>query len=93
MSRDLRIHLRQPRPDDRPVIAPRERSRPRAKRFAPLVTRARLPYEGIVEAAKKKKCDAIFIASHGRRGLARLVLGSVTQKVLTHSEIPVLVFR
>ena len=62
-------------------------------RFESLIVKARVPYQGIVEAAKEKKCDAIFIASHGRRGLARLVLGSVTNKVLTHSDIPVLVFR
>lgn len=54
---------------------------------------AHTPYEGIIETAKKRKCDAIFMASHGRRGLAGLVLGSVTQKVLTHSKVPVLVYR
>jgi nucleotide-binding universal stress UspA family protein len=51
------------------------------------------PYEAIIDAAKKKKCDLIFMASHGRRGLSGLVLGSETQKVLTHSKIPVLVCR
>ena len=51
------------------------------------------PYQGIIATAKKRKCDAIFIASHGRRGLARLLLGSVTQQVLSHSKIPVLVYR
>lgn len=59
----------------------------------PLVTKAAVPYRGIVEAAEKNGCDAIFMASHGHRGLARLLLGSVTQEVLTHSKIPVLVFR
>jgi nucleotide-binding universal stress UspA family protein len=39
------------------------------------------------------KCDAIIMASHGRRGLTDLILGSVTHKVLTHSKLPVLVFR
>jgi nucleotide-binding universal stress UspA family protein len=58
-----------------------------------LVTKSAVPYRGIVDAAEKKGCDAIFIASHGHRGLARLLLGSVTQEVLTHSKIPVLVFR
>lgn len=58
-----------------------------------LVTKAALPYRGIVDAAEKKGCDAIFIASHGHRGLSRLLLGSVTQEVLTHTKIPVLVFR
>ena len=50
-------------------------------------------YRGIVEAARRKKCDVIFMASHGRGELASLVLGSVTLKVLAHSRIPVLVFR
>ena len=51
------------------------------------------PYKGIIDAAGQKKCDAIFMASHGHRGLQGLVLGSVTHKVLAHSKIPVLVFR
>lgn len=51
------------------------------------------PYEAIIAAAKKKKCDLIVMASHGRRGLSALVLGSETQKVLIHSKIPVLVCR
>ncbi|HZP86923.1 MAG TPA: universal stress protein [Burkholderiales bacterium] len=51
------------------------------------------PWEAIIEAAKKKKCDLIFMASHGRTGLAGLVLGSQTTKVLTHSKIPVMVYR
>ncbi|MEQ1934493.1 MAG: universal stress protein [Fimbriimonadaceae bacterium] len=61
--------------------------------FASMVTKANTPYEGIIDAAKKRKCDAIFMASHGRRGLSRLIIGSVTQKVLTHSRIPVVVYR
>ena len=51
------------------------------------------PYEAIVEAARKKGCDLIIMASHGRRGVQGLLLGSETQKVLTHSKIPVLVYR
>ena len=51
------------------------------------------PWEGIIRAAKTRKCDLIVMASHGRRGLAGLVLGSETTKVLTHSKIPVLVCR
>lgn len=51
------------------------------------------PWEGLVQAAKAKKCDLIVMASHGRRGLAGLLLGSETVKVLTHSKIPVLVCR
>ncbi len=51
------------------------------------------PYEAIIEAAGANGCDLIFMASHGRRGLSGLLLGSETQKVLTHSKIPVLVYR
>ena len=51
------------------------------------------PAEAIVQAAKKHRCDLIFMASHGRRGLQGLLLGSETMKVLTHSKIPVLVHR
>jgi nucleotide-binding universal stress UspA family protein len=61
--------------------------------FASLVTKAHTPYEGIIDAAKKRKCDVIFMASHGRRGLSKLIMGSVTQKVLMHSKIPVVVYR
>jgi nucleotide-binding universal stress UspA family protein len=52
-----------------------------------------VPYTGIIAAAESAGCDLIFMASHGRRGLAALLLGSETQKVLTHSKIPVLVYR
>ena len=51
------------------------------------------PYEEIIAAAKQFNCDAIFMSSHGRTGLNRLILGSQTQKVLAHTNIPVLVFR
>jgi nucleotide-binding universal stress UspA family protein len=51
------------------------------------------PHEAIIRAAKKNKCDLIIMASHGRRGVSGLLLGSVTQKVLTHSKVPVLVVR
>ena len=61
--------------------------------FEPLIATAAVPYRGIIEAAEKRGCDAIFIASHGRRGLSGLLLGSVTQQVLAHSKLPVLVFR
>jgi nucleotide-binding universal stress UspA family protein len=52
-----------------------------------------VPYEAIIEAAEKSGCDLIFMGSHGRRGISGLLLGSETQKVLTHSKIPVLVYR
>jgi nucleotide-binding universal stress UspA family protein len=56
-------------------------------------TIAAAPWEAILAAAKKHKCDAIVMASHGRRGVSALLLGSETQKVLTHSKLPVLVVR
>jgi nucleotide-binding universal stress UspA family protein len=49
--------------------------------------------EAIITTAKKHKCDLIIMASHGRKGVKRLLLGSETQQVLTHSHIPVLVLR
>ena len=52
-----------------------------------------VPYEAIIAAATSGGCDLIFMASHGRRGLSGLLLGSETQKVLTHSKVPVLVYR
>ncbi|HWA12195.1 MAG TPA: universal stress protein [Burkholderiales bacterium] len=51
------------------------------------------PWEAIIEAAATKGCDLIFMASHGRRGLSALLLGSETARVLTHTTIPVLVYR
>jgi nucleotide-binding universal stress UspA family protein len=51
------------------------------------------PYEAIIDAATQAGCDLIFMASHGRRGFSGLLLGSETNKVLTHSKIPVLVYR
>ena len=51
------------------------------------------PWEAIIDHAKDKQCDLIVMASHGRRGVSALLLGSETQKVLTHSALPVLVVR
>lgn len=51
------------------------------------------PYEAIIEACNTASCDVIFMASHGRKGLNALLLGSETQKVLTHSTVPVMVYR
>jgi nucleotide-binding universal stress UspA family protein len=58
-----------------------------------LMTSPGTPHQGIIDVAKKKKCDVIFMATHGRGRLASLVNGSVTQKVLAQSKIPVLVYR
>ena len=51
------------------------------------------PWESIIEHAKKMDCDLLVMASHGRRGVSALLLGSETQKVLTHTKVPVLVVR
>ena len=51
------------------------------------------PYEAIIRTSETKACDLIMMSSHGRRGVQALLLGSETQKVLTHSKIPVLVYR
>ena len=56
-------------------------------------TIAAAPWEAILAAAKKHKSDAIVMASHGRRGISAVLLGSETQKVLTHSKLPVIVVR
>ena len=51
------------------------------------------PSEAIIDLCDELECDLIFMASHGRKGLAAVLLGSETQKVLTHSKVPVMVFR
>ena len=59
----------------------------------PLLLTSDYPYEAIIEAARDAGCDLIAMASHGRAGIKGVLLGSETQKVLSHSAIPVLVFR
>ena len=54
---------------------------------------ARHPAEAIIANAKTNECDLIVLASHGRRGFKKLLLGSVANEVITHSEVPVLIFR
>lgn len=61
--------------------------------FEGLVALSPSPYQEIVAAAEKHGCDAIVMASHGRKGLNKLFLGSETQKVLAHTQLPVLVLR
>jgi nucleotide-binding universal stress UspA family protein len=51
------------------------------------------PYDAVINTAQDRHCDLIAMASHGRRGMRALLLGSETQKVLMHSQIPVLVVR
>lgn len=57
------------------------------------VAQSDLVAEAVMAAARKHKCDLIVMASHGRKGLKRILLGSETQHVLTHSSVPVLVLR
>ncbi|HYB51998.1 MAG TPA: universal stress protein [Burkholderiaceae bacterium] len=57
------------------------------------VVRSFSPFDAIIETATRYGCDAICMASHGRRGLGAVLLGSETQKVLTHSSVPVIVYR
>ncbi|QGZ41076.1 nucleotide-binding universal stress UspA family protein [Pseudoduganella flava] len=61
--------------------------------FEGVVGNSHNPYEEIVKAAEKHNCDIIVMASHGRKGLNKLFLGSETQKVLAHTTLPVLVLR
>ena len=58
-----------------------------------ITVKSDLVSDAIIAAARKQKCDLIVMASHGRRGVKRLLLGSETQQVLTHSQVPVLVLR
>jgi nucleotide-binding universal stress UspA family protein len=58
-----------------------------------LTAKSDIVSEAVISVAKKNKCDLIVMASHGRRGIKRLLLGSETQQVLTHSHVPVLVLR
>ena len=56
-------------------------------------TLSAVPWESILAAAKKSKCDVVVMGSHGRGGLVALLLGSETQRVLAHSKLPVIVVR
>jgi nucleotide-binding universal stress UspA family protein len=58
-----------------------------------LTDKSGTPWKAIIRAAKSKDCDVVVMASHGRRGLEAVILGSETHKVLTHSKVPVLVCR
>ncbi len=65
----------------------------REVKVKPMTAKGDLVAEAVIATAKRQKCDLIVMASHGRRGIKRLLLGSETQQVLTHSHIPVLVLR
>jgi nucleotide-binding universal stress UspA family protein len=76
------------------VLAPAARlARHIGQQAETLAVNAAEPWSGILHAARKRKCDLIVMASHGRHGVAKALLGSETQRVLTHSRIPVLVVR
>jgi nucleotide-binding universal stress UspA family protein len=70
-----------------------KQARARGVRCATVCVSSDLPYLEIVATARRKKCDLVMMASHGRRGLSSILLGSETAKVLTHSKVPVLVVR
>jgi nucleotide-binding universal stress UspA family protein len=65
----------------------------REVKVKPVTVKSDLVSEAVIATAKSNKCDLIVMASHGHRGIKRLLLGSETQQVLTHSHIPVLVLR
>ncbi len=75
------------------VNAVRSAGQLRGIKVKPVVARSDGVSEAIIATAKRHKCDLIVMASHGRRGIKRLLLGSETQQVLTHVNIPVLVLR
>lgn len=75
------------------VTAALEAARAQGVQASGATVEALHPWEAILEQAKAKRCDLIVMASHGRRGLNALLLGSETQKVLTHGTTPVLVIR
>ena len=70
-----------------------ERARGESVDCASAIVIGESPYAQIIDTAEARQCDLIIMASHGRRGLDALLLGSETVKVLTHSKIPVLVVR
>ncbi len=75
------------------VDAVRKAAAAKGVKVKAVIAKSDLVSDAIIGAAKKHKCDLIVMASHGRRGIKRLLLGSETQQVLTHSHVPVLVLR
>jgi nucleotide-binding universal stress UspA family protein len=70
-----------------------EKARAAKLRFDTAYLQSNQPWQAIIDAAAQHGCDAILMASHGRKGLAAVWYGSQTQEVLTHSKLPVLVYR
>jgi nucleotide-binding universal stress UspA family protein len=75
------------------VAAVKESAQGAGIKVTALTTKASSVADAVIEAAQTNACDLVVMASHGRRGLARVLLGSETQHVLTHSLVPVLVIR
>jgi nucleotide-binding universal stress UspA family protein len=75
------------------VDAVREAAQAAGVKAKASISRSDLVAESILATVKKNKCDLVVMASHGRKGLKRILLGSETQHVLTHSTVPVLVLR
>ena len=75
------------------VDAVQESAQGKGVKAKAIVSKGDLVAEAIMAMAKKQKCDLIVMASHGRKGFKRILLGSETQHVLTHSSVPVLVLR
>jgi nucleotide-binding universal stress UspA family protein len=87
-------HARHSKESARAALDPAERAaREAGVQCAVLHRESDSPWDEIIKVATDAGCDLIFMASHGRRGVAALVLGSETHKVLTHTKIPVLVTR
>jgi nucleotide-binding universal stress UspA family protein len=74
-------------------VPPQRPQKQLVSRARPSSPRGEHPFQAIIDTAASKGCDLIVMACHGRRGIASLLLGSETVKVLTHSKIPVLVHR
>jgi len=75
------------------VEAVKQAGAERGVKVTSIIARSDIVSDALIAAAKKHQADLIVMASHGRKGVKRLLLGSETQQVLTHSEIPVLVLR
>jgi nucleotide-binding universal stress UspA family protein len=78
---------------DRVLAKVEEQARDAGVRYDKAFVTHDSPWSAIIRTARSRKCDLIVMASHGRRGMEALLLGSETQKVLTHSKVPVLVCR
>jgi nucleotide-binding universal stress UspA family protein len=87
-------HERRSAEKARAILAPAlERARTYGVEFESDHALSNKPYQAIIDAARRHGCDAIYMSSHGRKGLSRLLHGSQTLEVLTHSDIPTVVYR